>query len=58
MCNMQKYTQLTKQQRYHIYLMKKQQNSLTIIAKSLNRSVSRISNEIKHNTGNKDYFYK
>ncbi|KAF3979291.1 MAG: helix-turn-helix domain-containing protein [Methylococcales symbiont of Iophon sp. n. MRB-2018] len=47
------YTHLTEAQRYHIYLMKKQAFSLRFIAKTLNRSVSTISREIKRNTGKK-----
>ncbi len=48
---MQKYTPLTEQERYHIYLMLKQQNSLTSIAKTMDTSVSTISRELKRNTG-------
>lgn len=44
---MQKYTHL-------FNLMPKQQNSLTNIAKLMNRSVSTISRKIKPNTGKRD----
>jgi IS30 family transposase len=55
---MQKYTHLTKEQRYHIYLMKKQGISLRTIAKNMDRSTSTISREIKRNTGKKGYRYQ
>ena len=55
---MQTYTHLTEQERYHIYLMRRQQYSLTTIAKSMNRSTSTISREIQRNTGKKGYRYK
>jgi transposase, IS30 family len=48
---MKKYTQLAEQERYHIYLMKKQGFSLRFIAITINRSVSTISREISRNTG-------
>ena len=37
---MQKYTQLTDKERYHIYLMKKQEYSLRYIAKTIIKGVS------------------
>ena len=55
---MQKHAHLTESERYHVYLMKKQQKSLTEIAKSMDRSPSTISREIKRNTGKKGYRYK
>ncbi len=55
---MKQYTHLTEQERYHIYLMIRQKNSLTSIAKIMNRSVSTISREIKRNTGKKGYRYQ
>jgi transposase, IS30 family len=48
---MKKYTQLAEQERYHIYLMRKQGFSLRFIAITMNRSVSTISREIIRNTG-------
>lgn len=38
---MQQYTHLTESERYHVYLMKKQQKSLKGIAKSKDRSPQR-----------------
>jgi IS30 family transposase len=55
---MKKYTQLTEQERYHIYLMRKQNFSLTGIAKTMNRHKSTISRELKRNQGLKGYRYK
>jgi IS30 family transposase len=55
---MKKYIQLTCEERYHIYKLKKQLFSLRFIAKSTNRNVSTISREIKRNTGKKNYRYK
>lgn len=55
---MKQYTHLTREERYHIYLMRKQQNSLTTIAKTMNRSKSTISREIRRNTGKKGYRYQ
>ena len=52
---MKKYTQLAEQERYHIYLMRKQGFSLRFIAITMNRSVSTISREIIRNTGLKGY---
>ncbi|CAC9507069.1 Mobile element protein [uncultured Gammaproteobacteria bacterium] len=51
---MQKYTQLTYEQRYHIYLLNKQGYNQTFIAKSINRSKSTISRELSRNTGKKN----
>ena len=52
------YTHLTEQERYHIYLMNKQHCTLTGIAKTMGRSKSIISREIKRNTGGNGYRYK
>ena len=52
---MKGYTHLTESERYHICLMLKQQNSLSAIAQTMNRSVSTISREIKRNTGRRGY---
>ncbi|SMN14082.1 hypothetical protein BHECKSOX2_1354 [Bathymodiolus heckerae thiotrophic gill symbiont] len=40
---MQKYTQLTCEQRYHIYLLNRQGCSQNFIAKSMDRNKSTIS---------------
>jgi IS30 family transposase len=50
-----KYTHLTEAQRYYIYLMIKQGFSLRFIAKTMGRSVSTISRELKRNTGKRNY---
>ena len=55
---MQKYTQLTDKERYHIYLMKKQEYSLRYIAKTMDRDVSTVSRELNRNTGRKGYRHK
>ena len=44
---MQKYTQLTYEQGYHIYLLNKQVYNQTFIAKSMGRNKSTISREFK-----------
>jgi IS30 family transposase len=44
---MQKYTQLTYEQRYHIYLLNKQVYNQTFIDKSMGRNKSTISCESK-----------
>jgi hypothetical protein len=43
---MQKYTQLTCEQRYHIYLLNKQGYNQTFIAKSMGRNKSTISSKL------------
>jgi IS30 family transposase len=48
---MQKYTQLTYEQRYHIHLLNKQGYNQTFIANSMNRNKSTISRELSRNTG-------
>ncbi|CAC9432741.1 hypothetical protein BPUTSESOX_483 [uncultured Gammaproteobacteria bacterium] len=50
-----KYTQLTYEQRYHIYLLNKQGYNQTFIAKSMNRNKSTIFRELSRNTGKKGY---
>ena len=55
---MTRYTHLTEHERYHIYLMNKQNCTLTGIAKTMGRSRSTISREIKCNTGGNGYHYK
>lgn len=55
---MQKYTHLTESERRHVYLMQKQQKSLTEIAKSMDRSPATISREIKRSTGKRGYRHK
>jgi IS30 family transposase len=55
---MQKYTQLTYEQRYHIYLLNKQGYNQTFIAKSMNRNKSTISRELSRNTGKRGYRHK
>ncbi|VVM24107.1 hypothetical protein BSPWISOXPB_4577 [uncultured Gammaproteobacteria bacterium] len=47
---MQKYTQLTYEQRYHVYLLNKQGYNQTFIAKSMGRNKSTISRELSRNT--------
>ena len=55
---MQKYTQLTYEQRYHIYLLNKQGYNQTFIAKSMGRNKSTISRELSRNTGKRGYRHK
>ncbi|VVH56170.1 Mobile element protein [uncultured Gammaproteobacteria bacterium] len=55
---MQKYTQLTCEQRYHIYLLNKQGYNQTFIAKSMGRNKSTISRELSRNTGKRGYRHK
>ena len=55
---MQKYTHLTEQERYHIYLMNKQIFSIRFIAKTIKRSPATISRELKRNIGKACYRYK
>ncbi|WP_138146798.1 helix-turn-helix domain-containing protein [Bathymodiolus heckerae thiotrophic gill symbiont] len=49
---------MTCEQRYHIYLLKKQGYSQTFIANSMGRSNSTISRELSRNTGNRGYCHK
>jgi IS30 family transposase len=53
-----KYTQLTCEQRYHIYLLNKQGYNQTFIAKSMHRDKSTISRELTRNTGKRGYRYQ
>ena len=55
---MQKYTQLTYEQRCHIYLLNKQGYNQTFIAKSMGRNKSTISRELSRNTGKRGYRHK
>jgi IS30 family transposase len=55
---MQKYIQLTYEQRYHIYLLNKQGFNQTFIAKSMGRNKSTISRELSRNTGKRGYRHK
>ena len=52
------YKQLTEAERYHIYTMNKQHQSLREIARGMGRSHSSISRELKRNRGAKGYRYK
>ena len=53
-----KYTQLTAEERYHIYTMKKQSMSLRQIAKGMGRCHTSLSREIRRNKGENGYRYK
>ncbi|MDO9138721.1 MAG: helix-turn-helix domain-containing protein [Methylobacter sp.] len=48
---MRTFTHLTKEERYHIYLMHKKKVSLEEIAKDIGRSKSTISRELRRNKG-------
>ncbi len=50
---MKKYTQLTREQRYHIYLLNKQGYNQTFITKSMGRGKSTISRKLSRNTSKK-----
>jgi len=52
---MSNYTQLTQEERYQIYILKKAGNKQTEIARLLGRDKSTISRELKRNTGLKGY---
>lgn len=52
------YTQLTKEERYHLYTMRKQNKPLRDIAKGMGRSHTTLSREIKRNTGQREYRYQ
>lgn len=52
---MKKYTQLTQEERYHIYALKKSGESQSDIAKELGRHRSTIGRELKKNSGMKNY---
>jgi IS30 family transposase len=53
-----KYTQLTAEERYHIYTMTKQAISLRQIGNGMGRSHRCLSREIKRNKGENGYRYK
>ncbi|MFT5084022.1 MAG: IS30 family transposase [Lentisphaeria bacterium] len=53
-----KYTQLTAEERYHIYTMRKQSISLREIAKGMGRVHTSLSREIRRNKGENGYRYK
>ncbi len=55
---MNTFTHLTQEERYHIYLMRKQNISMGKIAQSMGRYKSTISRELKRNTGKCGYRYK
>lgn len=52
---MKKYKQLTEEQRYQIYALRKEGLSMSLIALNLKVAKSTISREIKRNTGAKGY---
>jgi IS30 family transposase len=52
---MRGYTQLTQEERYQIYILKKAEYSLTAIAELLGRDKSTISRELRRNRGLKGY---
>jgi IS30 family transposase len=51
----QRYTQLTQEERYCLYTMRKQAISLRVIAKAMGRSHTTLSRELKRNIGQKGY---
>ena len=51
----QRYTQLTQEERYCLYTMSKQEISLRSMAKSMGRSHTSLSRELKRNTGQRGY---
>ena len=55
---MTRYTHLTEHERDHIYLMNKQNCTLTEMLKPWAEVKSTISREIKRNTGGNGYRYK
>ena len=52
------YTHLTESERYHVYTLQKQGQSLRSIAKGMGRHHTTLSREIARNTGDKGYRYK
>ena len=52
------YTQLTKEERYHLYTMRNQHLSFREIAKGMGRSHTTLSREVARNTGQKGYRYQ
>jgi IS30 family transposase len=55
---MSSYTQLTAEERYHIYTMTKKGLSLREIAKGMGRSHSSLSRELRRNKGGSGYRYQ
>lgn len=53
-----KYTHLTESERYHINLLYRDEFSISYIARSLGRSKSTISRDIKRNSGQRGYRHK
>ena len=52
---MRSYTQLTKEERYHIDLMKQQGHSLRAMAKGMSRSHTTLGRDVKRNRGKRGY---
>ena len=52
---MRGYTQLTQEERYQIYILKKAEYSQSVIAELLERNKSTISRELKRNRGRRGY---
>ena len=52
------YTHLTESERYHVYTLQKQGQSLRSIAQGMGRHHTTLSREIARNTGGKGYRYK
>ena len=50
-----RYTQLTEAERYHIYTMKKQGYTDTVIAQGMGRDRTTIWRELHRNTGQRGY---
>ena len=50
-----RYTQLTEAERYHIYTMKKQGYTDTVIAQGMGRDRTTIWRELQRNTGQRGY---
>jgi IS30 family transposase len=53
-----KYTQLTYQQRDHIYRLNKQGYSQAFMVKSMNRNKSTMSRTLSRNTGKRAYHHQ
>ena len=54
----QRYTQLTEPERFHLYTMRKQNQSFREIAKGMGRSHTTLSREETRNTGQRGYRYQ
>lgn len=52
---MKTYTQLTREERYQIYALKKEGHTQAVIARNLGRSPSTISRELRRNQGQRGY---